>query len=99
MLAPLLAALALAAAAQPDRGPEDGGLRARLELSGVPGVGFLTLPAGGTPSRAAQPPACPRPGAGFCDVNWPSAPPAFAPIALPAPWEADVHAGRAQIVL
>ena len=49
--------------------------------------------------RPLRLPACPERAAGLCDINWQSAPAAFVPLPLPAPWAADVAGGRAQIVL
>src|SRR5262249_48814028 len=104
MLIPFVAALAVALApgsAAPDA--MDADLRARFEISAAPGAQFVALRGDGKSAmpapRAVQAPSCPWLSAGLCDINWASAPPAFAPLPLPLWWQEAVRAGRARVLL
>lgn len=82
----------------------DADLAARLGLAGSSVVRFELAPlpdSPGSPARAESvaTPACPEAGPALCQINWGSAPAAFAPLPVPADWQAARQRGEAAVLL
>lgn len=81
--------------------PPDADLAARIARV-MPTAATVSVElADGLPAPLSHlaPPTCPTRQPGLCDVHWPSAPDAFAPLPLPVEWAEALRTGQAKRLL